>query len=192
MTKKVALLDYGSGNVHSAAKALQASGAEVILTASRKELLEADGLVIPGVGAFAAVMEKLNAIDAGSIIDSRLVAGRPVLGICVGMQILGYSSEEGVEQGLGWIEGKNCKINFQNIHDKRLRVPHMGWNYIITNKDSNLINGLSNNKFYFLHSYHFETSNNFVSSKVDYGIKFNASIEKDNIFGVQFHPEKSH
>jgi len=86
LTKKVALLDYGSGNIHSAAKALQAAGAEVKLTSNKSELTEADGLVIPGVGAFAAVMEKLNQLDAGSIIDSRLVAGKPVLGICVGMQ----------------------------------------------------------------------------------------------------------
>ncbi len=193
MTKKVALLDYGSGNVHSAAKALQASGAEVILTASRKELLEADGLVIPGVGAFAAVMEKLNAIDAGPIIDSRLVAGKPVLGICVGMQVLFERGEEnqgsdGFAQWPGTVEKLKAPI-----------LPHIGWTEVESDATSQLFAGLERERFYFVHSYAtkswlLEIRPPFKSAKLAYathGEQFLAAVENGPLSATQFHPEKS-
>jgi glutamine amidotransferase len=193
LTKKVALLDYGSGNIHSAAKALQAAGAEVKLTSNKSELTEADGLVIPGVGAFAAVMEKLNQLDAGSIIDSRLVAGKPVLGICVGMQVL---FERGVENqgadGFGQWPGVVEKLNAPIL-------PHIGWTEVESNPESELFSGLENERFYFVHSYAAKSwSLNirppFRSAKLAYaehGEKFLAAVENGPLSATQFHPEKS-
>ncbi|MEY3972070.1 MAG: imidazole glycerol phosphate synthase subunit HisH [Actinomycetota bacterium] len=193
MTKKVALLDYGSGNIHSAAKALQAAGAEVKLTSNKSELTEADGLVIPGVGAFAAVMEKLNQLDAGSIIDSRLVAGRPVLGICVGMQVL---FERGVENqgadGFGQWPGVVEKLNAPIL-------PHIGWTEVESDPESELFSGLENERFYFVHSYAakswlLDIRPPFRSAKLAYaehGEKFLAAVENGPLSATQFHPEKS-
>ena len=193
MTKKVALLDYGSGNIHSAAKALQAAGAEVRLTSNRAELLAADGLVIPGVGAFAAVMEKLNQLDAGSIIDSRLVAGRPVLGICVGMQVL---FERGVENqgadGFGQWPGVVEKLNAPIL-------PHIGWTEVESDPESDLFSGLENERFYFVHSYAAKTWSMdirppFKGAKLAYaqhGERFLAAVENGPLSATQFHPEKS-
>jgi glutamine amidotransferase len=193
LTKKVALLDYGSGNVHSAAKALQAAGAEVKLTSNKSELIEADGLVIPGVGAFAAVMEKLNQLDAGSIIDSRLVAGKPVLGICVGMQVL---FERGVENqgadGFGQWPGVVEKLNAPIL-------PHIGWTEVESDPESELFSGLENERFYFVHSYaakswSLDIRPPFRSAKLAYaehGEKFLAAVENGPLSATQFHPEKS-
>jgi imidazole glycerol-phosphate synthase subunit HisH len=193
LTKKVALLDYGSGNIHSAAKALQAAGAEVKLTSNKSELTEADGLVIPGVGAFAAVMEKLNQLDAGSIIDSRLVAGKPVLGICVGMQVL---FERGVENqgadGFGQWSGIVEKLNAPIL-------PHIGWTEVESDPESELFSGLENERFYFVHSYaakswSLDIRPPFRSAKLAYaehGEKFLAAVENGPLSATQFHPEKS-
>ena len=193
MTKKVALLDYGSGNIHSAVKALQAAGAEVKLTSNKSELTEADGLVIPGVGAFAAVMEKLNQLDAGSIIDSRLVAGKPVLGICVGMQVL---FERGVENqsadGFGQWPGVVEKLNAPIL-------PHIGWTEVESDPESELFSGLENERFYFVHSYaakswSLDIRPPFRSAKLAYaehGEKFLAAVENGPLSATQFHPEKS-
>lgn len=193
MTKKIALLDYGSGNIHSAAKALQAAGAEVKLTSNKSELIEADGLVIPGVGAFAAVMEKLNQLDAGSIIDSRLVAGKPVLGICVGMQVL---FERGVENqgadGFGQWPGVVEKLNAPIL-------PHIGWTEVESDPESELFSGLENERFYFVHSYaakswSLDIRPPFRSAKLAYaehGEKFLAAVENGPLSATQFHPEKS-
>jgi glutamine amidotransferase len=193
LTKKVALLDYGSGNIHSAAKALQAAGAEVKLTSNKSELTEADGLVIPGVGAFAAVMEKLNQLDAGSIIDSRLVAGKPVLGICVGMQVL---FERGVENqgadGFGQWPGVVEKLNAPIL-------PHIGWTEVESDPESELFSGLENERFYFVHSYaakswSLDIRPPFRSAKLAYaehGEKFLAAVENGPLSATQFHPEKS-
>jgi glutamine amidotransferase len=193
LTKKVALLDYGSGNIHSAAKALQAAGAEVKLTSNKSELIEADGLVIPGVGAFAAVMEKLNQLDTGSIIDSRLVAGRPVLGICVGMQVL---FERGVENqgadGFGQWPGVVEKLNAPIL-------PHIGWTEVESDPESELFSGLENERFYFVHSYaakswSLDIRPPFRSAKLAYaehGEKFLAAVENGPLSATQFHPEKS-
>jgi len=193
LTKKVALLDYGSGNVHSAAKALQAAGAEVKLTSNRTELLEADGLVIPGVGAFAAVMEKLNELQAGSIIDSRLVAGRPVLGICVGMQVL---FERGVENqgaaGFGQWPGVVEKLAAPVL-------PHIGWTSVESDPTSELFDGLANERFYFVHSYAaknwaLDVRPPFQEAKLAHAVhgeKFLAAVENGPLSATQFHPEKS-
>ncbi len=150
MTAKpnVVVLDYGSGNVHSAAKALERAGAEVTLSADKRTALEADGLLVPGVGAFGAVVDQLESVRGGEIVDHRLAGGRPVLGICVGMQVL---FSRGVERGVD-VEGlAQWPGTVEEIQAEVL--PHMGWNTVEAPEDSVLFDGLRDERFYFVHSY---------------------------------------
>ncbi len=191
---RVVVLDYGSGNVHSAVKALVAAGAQVELTADPKKVLEADGLVVPGVGAFTAVMEGLNAINAGRLIDQRLTGGKKVLGICVGLQVL---FDRGVEHGhqtdgLGQLPGIVDELDSP-------KLPHIGWNTVDVAKGSVLFEGVENERFYFVHSYGvqnwtLEAIGSFIPPKVswsEYGSKFVAACEVGPLSATQFHPEKS-
>lgn len=190
---KVALLDYGSGNTHSAAKALTVAGADVSLTRDKNELLNAAGLVIPGVGAFAAVMQSLNALDVGSIIDKRLTSGKHVLGICVGMQVM---FEQGVEHagaaGFGQWPGVVEKLSAPIL-------PHMGWTRVESDPDSILFRGLAEERFYFVHSYavkkwELDIRPPFKKAAVSYathGERFLAAVENGPLSATQFHPEKS-
>ena len=191
---RVVVLDYGSGNVHSAAKALVAAGAEVELTADRTKVLEADGLVVPGVGAFAAVMEQLNAINAGALIDQRLTGGKKVLGICVGLQVL---FDKGVEHGLQ-TEGLGQLPGVVDMLDSP-KLPHIGWNTVEPAVGSVLFDGVEKERFYFVHSYGvqdwtLEAMGAFLPPKVswaEYGSKFVAACEVGPLSATQFHPEKS-
>ncbi|NUT58551.1 MAG: imidazole glycerol phosphate synthase subunit HisH, partial [Agromyces sp.] len=146
--RRVVLLDYGSGNIHSAAKALERAGAEVQVTADRAAAMEADGLVVPGVGAFKAVMDQLQAVRGDEIIDRRLAGGRPVLGICVGMQVLfDRGVERGVDtEGLGEWPGVVTELPSPVL-------PHMGWNTVRPDVGSVLFEGIEDERFYFVHSY---------------------------------------
>lgn len=191
---RVVVLDYGSGNVHSAAKALAEAGANVELTRDRDAILSADGLLVPGVGAFAAVMDQLNAIKASELIDKRLVAGKPVLGICVGLQVmfeLGVEHNletEGLAQWPGTVEKLDAPI-----------LPHIGWNTIESAKGSKLFNGVEHERFYFVHSYGVKKWELIVDGPLaapkvtwaDYGGKFIAAVENGPLSATQFHPEKS-
>ncbi len=192
--RTVAVLDYGSGNIHSAAKALEAAGAQVELTADRKRILEADGLVVPGVGAFAAVMQALTAVRGNELIDLRLAGGRPVLGICVGMQVM---FERGVERGqdtagLGEWPGKVTQLDAPVL-------PHMGWNTVSAPEDSTLFAGLRDERFYFVHSFAAQQwemlpSGSIAPAKLtwaEHGSKFLAAVENGPLSATQFHPEKS-
>ena len=191
---RVVVLDYGSGNVHSAVKALVAAGAEVELTADRTKVLEADGLVVPGVGAFAAVMEQLNAINAGALIDQRLTGGKKVLGICVGLQVL---FDKGVEHGLQ-TEGLGQLPGVVDMLDSP-KLPHIGWNTVESASGSVLFDGVENERFYFVHSYGvqewtLEAMGAFLPPKVswaEYGSRFVAACEVGPLSATQFHPEKS-
>ena len=191
---RVVVLDYGSGNVHSAAKALAEAGANVELTRDRDAVLTADGLLVPGVGAFAAVMEQLNSIKAGELIDKRLVSGKPVLGICVGLQVM---FELGVEHGLeteglaqwpGTVEQLDAPV-----------LPHIGWNTVESAKGSKIFSGVENERFYFVHSFGVKNwqlvaDGPLAAPKVtwaDYGGKFIAAVENGPLTATQFHPEKS-
>lgn len=190
----VVVFDYGSGNVHSAVKALEAAGAEVELTANRKRAQEAAGLVVPGVGAFAAVIDGLRASHGDELIDRRLAGGRPVLGICVGMQVLFESGvEHGVETpGLGEWPGRVDLLRAEV-------VPHTGWNTVDAPGDSVLFDGIRDERFYFVHSYAaqdwtLETTAPFPAPKVtwaDHGGRFVAAVENGPLAATQFHPEKS-
>ncbi len=190
----VVVLDYGSGNVHSAVKALEAAGADVELTADRKRVLAADGLLVPGVGAFSAVMTALDSVHGGDLVDQRLAGGKPVLGICVGMQVLfGRGVERGVEtagldQWPGFITELVAPI-----------LPHMGWNTLEAPSDSLLFEGIAEERFYFVHSYaatewSLDVMAPFPEPKLtwaEHGTRFLAAVENGPLSATQFHPEKS-
>ena len=144
----VVVLDYGSGNVHSVTKALEVAGARVELTRDRDAVLNADGLIVPGVGAFTAVIDQLNAVKGGELIDKRLVAGKPVMGICVGLQVM---FEHGVEHGIE-TDGLGQWRGTVELLDAPL-VPHIGWNTVEAAKNSKIFSGVEHERFYFVHSY---------------------------------------
>jgi len=190
----VVVLDYGSGNVHSAAKALEAAGARVELTSDRSAVMAADGLVVPGVGAFAAVMQQLNAVRGGELIGRRLAGGRAVLGICVGMQVL---FDRGIERGTD-TEGLGEWPGLVDELDAPV-LPHMGWNTVEAPADSALFEGIADERFYFVHSYaarnwDLDPIGAFAHPKVTWarhGDRFVAAAENGPLSATQFHPEKS-
>ena len=191
---RVVVLDYGSGNVHSVVKAVAAAGAEVELTSHRSKALEADGLIVPGVGAFTAVMNQLNDVRGSELIDQRLIAGKPVLGICVGLQVMfSRGVEHGIEtDGLGQWPGVVEELDSPIL-------PHIGWNTVTTADDSKLFAGIEDERFYFVHSYgvlkwELEPHGSFKHPSVtwgEYGSKFVAAVENGPLSATQFHPEKS-
>jgi glutamine amidotransferase len=193
-TPRVVVLEYGSGNVHSAAKALERAGAEVEVTADRRAALEADGLVVPGVGAFQAVMSQLRAVRGDEVIDRRLAGGRPVLGICVGMQVLfEHGVERGVDtEGLGEWPGSVTELPAEVL-------PHMGWNTVRPDAGSVLFDGIEDERFYFVHSFAaqqwtLDVQPPFPGPKLtwaDHGGPFLAAVENGPLSATQFHPEKS-
>ena len=187
---RVALLDYGSGNLRSAERALERAGAEVELTADPAVALEADGLVVPGVGAFAACMRGLNAVRGGTVVWDRLRKRRPVLGICVGMQVL---FERGVEhgertEGMGVLPGTVTRLEADV-------VPHMGWNTVQVPDGSTLLDGLAGARFYFVHSYAARPREleqlGALTTTAEHGDRFVAAVEHGALSATQFHPEKS-
>ena len=190
----VVVYDYGSGNVHSAVKALAAAGADVELTGDRAAALEADGLLVPGVGAFGAVMSALRGARGDEIIDRRLAGGRPVLGICVGMQVM---FERGVERGVDTEGLGEWPGVVDELHAPVL--PHIGWNTVDAPEDTVLFDGLRDERFYFVHSYGardwtLDVQKPFHPPAVTWathGERFVAAVENGPLSATQFHPEKS-
>jgi glutamine amidotransferase len=190
----VVVLDYGSGNVHSAAKALEAAGANVQLSADRVRVAEADGLVVPGVGAFAAVMGALETVRGAELIDRRLAGGRPVLGICVGMQIMfDRGVERGAEtDGLGQWPGIVTELKSEIL-------PHVGWNTVEAAQDSVLFDGVRDERFYFVHSNAAQSWDLPIDGPLaaprltwaQHSVRFLAAVENGPLSATQFHPEKS-
>ena len=188
------VLDYGSGNVHSAAKAVEAAGARVELTADRERVMAADGLLVPGVGAFSAVMDALRSVRGDELIDRRLAGGRPVLGICVGQQVMFERGDERgvVTEGLGQWPGTVSALRAPT-------VPHMGWNTVEAPEGSRLFEGLHDERFYFVHSYaaHEWTLDPHPAipaplvTWAEHGERFVAAVENGPLSATQFHPEKS-
>ena len=180
------VLDYGSGNVHSAAKAVEASGARVELTADRDRVMAADGLLVPGVGAFNAVMDALRTVRGDELIDRRLAGGRPVLGICVGQQVMFERGDERgvVTDGLGQWPGTVSALQAPT-------VPHMGWNTVSAGAGSSLFKGIEKESFYFVHSYAVKKQVGAITTMAHHGEDFLAAVEDGVIAATQFHPEKS-
>jgi glutamine amidotransferase len=190
----IAIVDYGMGNLGSIANMLRKVGAECLVTSDLDAIAKADKLILPGVGAFDTAMKKINEGHLHAILDEKAGKGTPVLGICLGMQLLTNSSEEGQFPGLGWIPAKT--LSFRGRIDQGLKVPHMGWNLVRTHTPSALtegVDGMDEPRFYFVHSYFVQCEGHSNSIlKTTYGLDYDSGIQKDQIYGVQFHPEKSH
>lgn len=189
----IAIVDYGLGNIKAFADVLTDIGYPFLIASEKSHLRSAKKIILPGVGAFDSAMKKLIESDMRDCLDDLVLSkGIPILGVCVGMQIFGNSSEEGTKEGLGWIEGKVSKVRPKQ-GDLILPLPHMGWNLIVTKSDQ-IFKGIdAGSYFYFLHSYAFSCANNTESiATAIYGETLTCAIRRDNVIGVQFHPEKSH
>ena len=196
---KIAIIDYESGNLKSVSKAVELASnnilnkSDVKIINSANELKNFDKIVLPGQGSFKQCYQSLLSIDGivDELTSTVLEKQKPILGICVGMQLFSsFGEEDGGSKGFDWIKGKVNKIN---LTDKNLKLPHMGWNNISINQKSKLFSGIENEShFYFVHSFAFDVENDqFISAKTNYSTEIISAVEKDNIFGTQFHPEKS-
>ena len=184
------IIDYGLGNLESIVNMLKKLGHKSKISKNKEDLLNASKLILPGVGSFDTGMNNLNQRKYTEVLQKKVIENKtPILGICLGMQLLANSSEEGMQRGLGWINGTSVKF----AHDS-LKVPHMGWNNIKLLKQSTLFDPEDRfRKYYFVHSYHMicEDEEDVLATS-EYGNNFTAMVEKNNIYGAQFHPEKSH
>lgn len=190
----IAIIDYGLGNVLAFANVYKQLNIPVVVAKNSADLKAASKLILPGVGSFDHAMELLDQSGMHETLDEVVLSARvPVMGVCVGMQILATSSEEGSLPGLGWIDGHVRRFALDASAGKP-RLPHMGWNDVRPVPDSSLFLGLQKDaRFYFLHSYYFECfSSQNVIAQTEYGVTFSSAVRADNIYGVQFHPEKSH
>ena len=185
---KICIVDYGIGNIKAFKNIYDKLNINVEIASKKEQFVNATHLILPGVGTFDWAMSKLNESGLRETLDGLVLEKKiPILGICVGMQIMASQSEEGVLSGLNWIEGKILKL------DKDIILPHMGWNNVKLSNKSDLFNNIENFEFYFLHSYYYKTEDDkHILSISEYGNPFTSAIYKENIFGTQFHPEKSH
>lgn len=193
----ITIIDYGAGNIKSIQNMLKKLGAASCISSNVREIEEAEKLILPGVGHFDHGMKNLKSSGLIEVLNSKVLEEkRPILGICLGAQLLGNNSEEGKELGLGWVPMKVVKFDKSRM-DAKLKVPHMGWN-LVKLKDKTEINPLMKGlekeaRFYFVHTYHMLPNNDdHILTTSTYGYEFASAIRRDNIFGVQFHPEKSH
>lgn len=192
----VVIIDYGVGNLNSIRNMLKKGGVNALISGKAADIEKASKLLLPGMGHFDNCMAKLKVSDLRVIIEHKVFIEKiPLLGICVGLQMFMANSEEGKEEGLGWIKGKTVHFHTK-LMEEGLKVPNMGWHEAIVKKPSRLMEGLEQGaRFYFAHSYHVELDADNQSDiliESNYGYNFTAGIERDNIIGVQFHPEKSH
>ena len=191
--QKIVIIDYGMGNIGSIVNMFKYLGIDALVSSDKEIISSADKLILPGVGNFDKAVENINSLNLyDTIKEMALVKKVPFLGICLGMQLMCKESEEGKLAGLSLVDAVVKKFNFSK--DSNMKVPHMGWDYIDIQKDSTIINDLDNrSKFYFVHSYFVSCQDvSDVLTYTTYGNEFVSSFEKDNIIGVQFHPEKSH
>jgi len=188
----IVIIDYGIGNLASVFNMFKKIGVKDVVVSNDKDVItRATKLLLPGVGSFDAGVTNLENSGLIPILNKRVVEEKvPILGICLGMQLLTKQSEEGQKKGLGWIDAETIKFNLDPA--LKLKVPHMGWNYIKVKKNNPLIDLETKNRFYFVHSYYvkcFDESQSIATS--NFGVDFTCMVNKDNIFGAQFHPEKS-
>ena len=188
------IVDYGVGNLSSIQNMIKKGGNQSIISGDIDTVANASKILLPGMGHFDNCMIKLKASGLLPVIENKVFAEKiPLLGICVGLQMFMHSSEEGSEPGLGWIQGKTVRFYTTRMDTNKFRIPNMGWLEVQTVKFSELFDGLEQSRFYFAHTYHVKVENEIdVLVKADYGYHFTAGIEHGNIYGVQFHPEKSH
>jgi glutamine amidotransferase len=194
MIKKpiIVIIDYGMGNIRSISNKIQRSGYEALVTYETDIIKNADKLILPGVGNFYNGMQRLKERNIIEILNKKVLEEKiAILGICLGMQLFSNFSEEGNSEGLGWIDAETIKFRLSDI---RYKVPHMGWNSVVKKKESELFKDISDNcYYYFVHSYHVKCNNKEdILATSTYGYEFVSAIQKGNIFGTQFHPEKSH
>lgn len=186
----IAIIDYDAGNIKSVEKAMILLGQEVTITGDREEILKADKVILPGVGAFGDAMENLRRTGLDRVISETVDKGTPFLGICLGLQLLFERSDEapGVD-GLGILKGEIVRIPEAD----GLKIPHMGWNSLHLEHDGRLFRGIREGEYvYFVHSYYLKAEDeNIVKASTEYGVHIHASVEQDNVFACQFHPEKS-
>lgn len=190
----IAILGYGLGNIKAFSNIYRELNIPCVVAEDRATLAAADRIILPGVGSFDHAMQRLKASGLYETLEEAVVGlGKPVLGICVGMQMLARSSDEGSEPGLGWIDGEVAKITFPEGMPRGL-LPHMGWSTITLRADEPLLEGLDAEMgFYFLHSYRFVCNDPAdVIATADYAMPFHCAVRRGNVHGVQFHPEKSH
>lgn len=190
----ITIIDYGAGNIKSIQNMLKRIGFASNIANTPSEIESSNKLILPGVGHFDYGMQQLKKSGLIDIINKRVIKDKiPILGICLGAQLLGNASEEGVEMGLGWIDMNIVRFS-KNQMGSTMKIPHMSWNTInITKKSKLTIDLPSIPRFYFVHTFHMKpNSNSVVLSTTNYGYEFVSAVEKDNIYGVQFHPEKSH
>lgn len=189
----VAVLDYGVGNLGSIQNMMKKVGVESIVTNNLEKIKSASHLILPGVGHFDYCVKQFKESGFFELVHDRVYIDKiPILGVCVGCQMLMESSEEGIEKGLNWVEGKVVRFDNTRI-ESQMRIPHMGWSDLHLKKQSSLFSNMAHPRFYFVHSYHLVCDHKSdISSEASYGYDFVASVEKGNIYGVQFHPEKSH
>jgi imidazole glycerol-phosphate synthase subunit HisH len=187
------IIDYGTSNVYAVYKRVQRTGAHAIVSNRAEDIRNAEKIILPGVGHFGRAMQNLKRLCLLEALNDAVVnQKKPVLGICLGMQLMAEGSEEGDAEGLGWIGGKVKKLAVSDVC--RFKIPHMGWNSAELMKDSPLTKRLKQeDSFYFTHSYHYEVRNQSeVLQMTEYSNKFVSAISRENIYGVQYHPEKSY
>jgi len=188
----IVIVDYGLGNLASVLNMFKKIGVKDVIVSGEVEVIaKASKLILPGVGAFDAGMNYLEESQLIAILNQKVIIEKvPILGICLGMQLLTKRSDEGAKNGLGWIDAETIKFNMEP--ELKLKVPHMGWNYIKVQKQNSLVEVNSKNRFYFVHSYYvkcIDESQSIATS--NFGFDFTCMVNKENIYGAQFHPEKS-
>lgn len=193
LNNQIVIIDYNMGNLRSVQKAFEKVGCDAVITNNHEIIKNASKIVLPGVGAFKDGMRNLEELGLIEILNEEVLENKkPFLGICLGMQLVAKKSYENAEtDGLGWVDAEVVKFDFTN-YDKKLKIPHVGWNNVSYKNNNLLFDGIANNSdFYFVHSYYFKTNEDIVTSTTDYGFDFVSSVNKNNIYACQFHPEKS-
>jgi glutamine amidotransferase len=190
----IVIVDYGLGNLGSIKNMFKKIGSESVVSSDKSDIEKADKLVLPGVGRFDQGMMNLRNLELVTVLTDKVIKKKtPILGICLGMQLFMRKSEEGESMGLGWIDAEVVRFKFDD-KERHLKIPHMGWNLVMIRKKNALFEELfPEPRFYFVHSYHVACRNQEeVLTQTFYGYEFVSSVKKENIYGVQFHPEKSH